>query len=148
MVNSREVKDDLGDVGPAIEWVGGFIDQAGLSADVRFAIDLSLEEALANLIVHGKCAGDDKAIVVSVAADAEGATITLTDRCAPFDATKHRDRVDETGLKIGGRGLLLMQSFAGELDYSAGSDGNTLTMRFPARKALAAQASTKSIPGP
>ncbi|HEY1447973.1 MAG TPA: ATP-binding protein, partial [Caulobacteraceae bacterium] len=100
---------------------------------------LSLEEALANLIMHGQCAGPDKAIVVSVAADAEGATITITDRCAPFDATTHRASEDETGLRAGGRGLLLMQSFAGELDYSAKSDGNTLTMRFPARKALAAQ---------
>ena len=139
-VHSREVRDDLGDIGPAIAWVGGFIDQAGLSADVRFAIELSLEEALANLIIHGRCANVDKAIVVSVAADAEGATIIITDRCVPFDATTHRGKVDETGLKPGGRGLLLLQTFAGELDYSAGSDGNTLTMRFPAEKALAAQA--------
>jgi anti-sigma regulatory factor (Ser/Thr protein kinase) len=139
-LNSREVRDDLGDIGPAIQWVGGFIDEAGLSADVRFAIDLSLEEALANLIMHGRCAGADKAIVVSVAADADGATITITDHCAPFDPTTHRGSVDETGLKAGGRGLLLMQSFAGDLDYSTISEGNVLTMRFPAQKVLAAQA--------
>jgi anti-sigma regulatory factor (Ser/Thr protein kinase) len=140
IVDSRAVRNDLGDVGPAIEWVGAFVNQAGLSADVRFAIELSLEEALANLIMHGKCADSDKAIVVSVAADSGGATITITDRCAPFDATTHRSLEDESGLKPGGRGLLLLQSFAGDLSYAANSAGNTLTMRFPAQRALAAQA--------
>jgi anti-sigma regulatory factor (Ser/Thr protein kinase) len=140
MVNSRAVRNDLADVGPAIEWVGTFVDQAGLSADVRFAIELSLEEALANLIIHGKCADSDKAIVVSVVADDEGATIAIADRCAPFDATTHRALEDETGLKPGGRGLHLLQSFAGDLRYAASSAGNILTMRFPAQKALAAQA--------
>jgi anti-sigma regulatory factor (Ser/Thr protein kinase) len=140
IVNSRAVRDDLADVGPAIEWAGAFVDRAGLSPEVRFAIDLSLEEALGNLIMHGQRQGPEKDIVVSVVADTEGATITITDRCAPFDVTQRRPVGDETRLSVGGRGLRLLQAFAGELSYAAGADRNILTMRFPAEKALASQA--------
>jgi len=137
-VNRRAVRDDLADVGPAIAWAGAFVDQAGLSPDVRFAVDLSLEEALANLIMHGQCPGP-KDIVLTVVADAEGATITVTDRCAPFDVTQQRIGGDETGLAVGGRGLRLLRAFAGELSYAAGGERNILIMRFPAEKAMAPQ---------
>jgi len=130
-MNSRPVKDDLGDVGPAIEWVGGLVDQAGLSPDLRFAVDLSLEEALANLIMHGRSGDRDKAIVISVAANGEGATVTISDRCTPFDVTEPRSEV-VSPMEIGGRGLKLLQSFAGELSYATCGDQNTLTMRFAA----------------
>ena len=140
VVNSRAVRDDLADVGPAIEWAGAFVDQAGLSPDVRFAVDLSLEEALANLIMHGQCPGPEKDIVLTIATDTHGATITVTDRCAPFDVTQQRPVEDESGLSVGGRGLRLLRAFTGELDYAAGGDRNVLTMRFPAEKALASPA--------
>ena len=135
-MNSRAVRDDLGDIGPAVAWAGGFVDRAGLSADVRFAVDLSLEEALANLIMHGQARGADKGIVVSVAGDGGGITIMIADRCAPFDVTADR-AVEHTGLSAGGRGLRLLKSFAPDLDYAAGDDGNLLTLRFPAENALA-----------
>ena len=130
-MNSRPVKDDLGDVGPAIEWAGEFVDQAGLSPKVRFAVDLSLEEALANLIMHGKSGEGDKAIVVSVVADDAGATVTISDRCAPFDVTEHQAAAPDP-MDIGGRGLKLLRSFAGELSYATRGDRNTLTMKFAA----------------
>jgi anti-sigma regulatory factor (Ser/Thr protein kinase) len=136
MVNSRAVRDDLGDVGPAIAWAGEFADRAGLSADVRFAIDLSLEEALANLIMHGQPRGADKGIEVSIAGDADGITITIADRCAPFDVTTHHAAPDAE-LSAGGRGLRLLRSFAPNLDYAADGDRNLLTMRFPTERALA-----------
>ena len=138
-MDSRAVRDDLL-TSARIAWAGAFVDRAGLSPDVRFAVDLSLEEALANLIMHGQRQGPEKDIVVSVAADTDGATITITDRCAPFDVTQQRSVGDETGLSVGGRGLRLLRSFAGDLDYAAGGERNTLTMRFPAEKAMASQA--------
>jgi anti-sigma regulatory factor (Ser/Thr protein kinase) len=131
-MNRRSVQDDLGDVGAAIEWAGGFVDAAGLSADVRFAVDLSLEEALANLIMHGRSETGDKAIEVAVDADTAGATVTITDRCAPFDVTEVEAETNGAELRIGGRGLTLLRSFAGALNYVASPSGNTLTMTFPA----------------
>jgi anti-sigma regulatory factor (Ser/Thr protein kinase) len=135
-VNSRAVRDDLGDIGPAIAWAGEFADRAGLSADVRYAVDLSLEEALANLIMHGVARNGDKGIELAIACEAGGVTLTLSDRCAPFDITAHHTAQDETDLSPGGRGIRLLRSFAPNLDYAAGGDRNRLTMRFPTENAV------------
>jgi anti-sigma regulatory factor (Ser/Thr protein kinase) len=129
-MDSRPVKDDLGDVGPAIAWAGEIVDQAGLSKDVRFAVDVGLEEALANLIMHGQ--GADKAIVMSVDADPAGAVVTITDRCAPFDVTDAASEKHPSGFDVGGRGLRLLHAFVSELTYRALGDRNELTLRFKA----------------
>lgn len=129
-MDSRPVKDDLGDVGPAIAWAGEIVGQAGLSENVRFAVDLGLEEALANLIMHGRVQAAGKDIVMSVAAGPEEAVVTITDRCAPFDVTTVER--NPTGFDIGGRGLRLLHAFVSELTYKALGDRNELTLRFKA----------------
>lgn len=131
-MDSRPVKDDLGDVGPAIAWAGEIVDQAGLSKDVRFAVDVGLEEALANLIMHGVVQADDKGIVMSVDAGPEKAVVTITDRCAPFDVTDVAVEKHPSGLDIGGRGLRLLRAFVSDVTYAALGDRNVLTLIFKA----------------
>jgi anti-sigma regulatory factor (Ser/Thr protein kinase) len=131
-MDSRPIRDDLGDVGPAIAWAGKIVGRAGLSQDVRFAVDLGLEEALANLIMHGKGRPDGKDIVMSVAAGPEEAVVTITDRCAPFDVTSAAAEKTPTGFDIGGRGLRLLHAFVSELTYKALGDRNELTLTFKA----------------
>lgn len=130
-MDTRPVKDDLGDVGPAIAWAGEIVDQAGLSKDVRFAVDVGLEEALANLIMHGKGEFDHgKGIVMSVTAGPEAAVVTITDRCAPFDVTEAAVEQHPTGFDVGGRGLRLLKAFVSELTYKTHEDHNELTLIF------------------
>ncbi|HEY1414293.1 MAG TPA: ATP-binding protein [Caulobacteraceae bacterium] len=131
-MDSRPVKDDLGDVGPAIAWAGEIVGQAGLSQDVRFAVDLGLEEALANLIMHGKGRSEGKDIVMSVAAGPAEAVVTITDRCTPFDVTSATAEKTPSGFDIGGRGLRLLHAFVSELTYRALGDRNELTLTFKA----------------
>jgi anti-sigma regulatory factor (Ser/Thr protein kinase) len=128
----RRVRDDLGDVGPAIEWAGQWISV--VPEDLRFGIEVCLEEALANLILHGQSTDGDKDIAVEVAADSMGATVAVTDRCAPYDvvhaASPPREKAD--AMIEGGRGLRLMHSFATELAYATHDGRNQLTMIFRA----------------
>lgn len=131
-MDSRPVKDDLGDVGPAIAWAGEIVDQAGLSKDVRFAVDLGLEEALANLIMHGVVQAEGKDIVMSVDAGPAEAVVTITDRCAPFDVTDAASERHPTGFDVGGRGLRLLHAFVTDLTYRALGDRNELTLTFKA----------------
>ncbi|HEY1880809.1 MAG TPA: ATP-binding protein [Caulobacteraceae bacterium] len=131
-MDSRPVKDDLGDVGPAIAWAGEIVGQAGLSLDVRFAVDLGLEEALANLIMHGQGRSEGKDIVMSVAAGPGEAVVTITDRCAPFDVTSAPAEKAPSGFDIGGRGLRLLRAFVSELTYRALGDRNELILTFKA----------------
>jgi anti-sigma regulatory factor (Ser/Thr protein kinase) len=128
----RPVADDLGDVPSATAWVGQQVAEAEIAEDVRFNIEVCVEEALANLIEHGRPARDAKDIAIAVATDAQGATILVTDRCVPFDAAEapspERPRPDD--MRAGGQGLRLMRAFASELTYRATGGHNELTMRF------------------
>jgi anti-sigma regulatory factor (Ser/Thr protein kinase) len=127
---SRRVQDDLGDVGPAIAWVGEIADAAGLSPDIRFAIDLGLEEALANLIMHGVAPGGDKGIEIAVTASPDEALVAITDRCAPFDVTDTANEPQPSEFDVGGRGLLLLRAAVSDLTYESVDGRNTLRLRF------------------
>jgi anti-sigma regulatory factor (Ser/Thr protein kinase) len=127
---SRPVKDDLGDVSPAIAWVGEALDAAGLSADVHFAVDLGLEEALANLILHGVAQAGGKDIEICVSASSDEALVKITDRCAPFDVTEAANEAQPSGFDVGGRGLRLLRAAVSDLAYETADGRNTLTLRF------------------
>jgi anti-sigma regulatory factor (Ser/Thr protein kinase) len=123
----RPVRDELGDVGPAIAWAGEQIPTS--PARTRYAVEVCLEEALANLILHGATAAGAKEITLALGEDEFGVTIEITDRCAPFDVA-HAAVPAGGGLHEGGQGLGLMHAFASELAYESGEAGNRLTLRF------------------
>jgi serine/threonine-protein kinase RsbW len=126
----RSVRDDLADVGPAIAWASQWIST--VPEDLRFGIEVCLEEALANLIVHGQSTDGHKDIEIGVAGDGQGATVEVTDRCAPFDVVREASppRENADALLEGGRGLKLIRSFASELAYATEGGRNQLIMTF------------------
>lgn len=128
----RPVADDLSDVRGATAWVGEQVAQADVADDVRFNIEVCVEEALANLIEHGRPVDEAKDIAIAVRADREGATILVTDRCVPFDAAAAPppERPSPGDMRAGGQGLRLMRAFASELTYRTAAGRNELTMRF------------------
>jgi anti-sigma regulatory factor (Ser/Thr protein kinase) len=126
----RPVKDDLRDVARAIAWVGEILDAAGLHADIRFAVDLGLEEALANLIMHGVCPCGEKDICVDVSASQEEALVIITDACEPFDVTDPANETEPEGWDPGGRGLRLLRAAVSDLAYATTDGRNVLTLRF------------------
>lgn len=125
----RAVRDDLSEVSPAVAWVEAEAAAAGLSADVRNALQVCVEEALVNLILHGRAQGE-KDIAVGVMAGAAGATVAISDRCAPFDVSREAAPAGPTAadMREGGMGLRLIRSFASELSYASAGGRNTLTM--------------------
>jgi hypothetical protein len=135
MVVSRTVRDDLGDVGPAIAWAGEFADQAGLAADARFAVDLSLEEALANLIMHGQADSGRQAYRGFRRQRRRDHHHHFRSLRAVRCHGSSRDR----GCRAYGRGPWAASAaiLRPHLDYAASGDGNLLTMRFPAERAMA-----------
>jgi anti-sigma regulatory factor (Ser/Thr protein kinase) len=126
------VADDLSDVRSATAWVTQRVTEAGIAEDVRFNIELCVEEALANLIEHGRAADDGKNIAIGVTVDPDGATIVVTDRCVPFDSKTAPSpaRPSASDMHEGGQGLRLMRAFASELTYRSSDGGNELTMHF------------------
>jgi serine/threonine-protein kinase RsbW len=128
----RSVADDLTDISGATAWVGEQMAEARLGDDVRYNIEVCVEEALANLVEHARPAEGAKDIAICVTNDGDGATIVITDRCIPFDSTRAPPPPpsDAGGMLAGGRGLRLMHAFASELAYRTRDGRNELTMRF------------------
>jgi anti-sigma regulatory factor (Ser/Thr protein kinase) len=124
----RAVAEDLSDVGVAIAWADGLAAEHGMSDDVRYAIQLCLEEALSNLILHAKTSGGPKDIEIAFAPDAPYATVTVTDACMAFDPTGPLPKGDPAA--IGGQGLRLMQTFAATLSYRRVDARNELVLRL------------------
>lgn len=135
-MSRRPVADDLSDVSGATAWVGQQVAEAGLAEDVRYNIEVCVEEALANLVEHARPMAGAKDIAICVVTDGDGATIVVSDHCVPFDSTRApasapgTDKLDAGALQAGGRGLRLMRAFASELTYRTVDGGNELTMRF------------------
>ncbi len=131
----RPVADDLSDVRGATAWVSREVAQAGLAEDVLFNIEVCVEEALANLIEHGRTIHGDKDIAICFDSDPQGATILVTDRCIPFDAAEAPSPRPPSAqdMHAGGQGLRLMRAFASELTYRTTEGRNELTMRFRSR---------------
>jgi anti-sigma regulatory factor (Ser/Thr protein kinase) len=130
----RAVDDSLNDVGPAIGWVSQVSTEADLSEDTRFGIELCIEEALANLIMHGQSPSGNKDIAIVFSADRFRAKVQILDRCAPFDVVNadlpQSGSFDDS--REGGRGLRLLRSFASEITYETVGEENILTMVFGA----------------
>jgi serine/threonine-protein kinase RsbW len=126
--------DDLVRVWPWVEALGA---EYAIPGDTQFAIQLSLEEALSNIIRHGYGAQPEFRITVDFAPDgSREMAFVIEDQGPPFNPltqpvlpeTSAAMSIDE--LRPGGRGIRLLRKFAGRLDYQRLPEGNRLTIRF------------------
>jgi serine/threonine-protein kinase RsbW len=130
-MDRREVREDLTDVDPAVSWADALAQAGGLDDHVRYAIQVCLEEGLANLIVHGVATAGAKAIAVTFEVASPGATVTISDACTPFDVTLAREpEADMADMPLGGLGLRLLRSFAATMAYGRDDGRNVLTLTF------------------
>jgi anti-sigma regulatory factor (Ser/Thr protein kinase) len=128
----RAVDDDLRAIGGAVAWARDLAAKAGVPADVVYAMEVGLEEALANLILHGRTDGGPKAITLGFHARAGDAVAVISDCCRPFDAATAAVPAAPTreDMVEGGQGLRLLRAFAAEVVYESDGDGNHLTLVF------------------
>ena len=132
-VNRLVLRNDLVELDRLAGWIETWA-QRDLSADTSFAIQLCLEEAVANIIMHGVAKGDRREITIEV--ERNGATLVarIEDTGREFDPTQVpapllANSLDEA--KAGGFGIHLMRSFASCMHYERReNDSNRLTMWF------------------
>ena len=106
----------------------------GLSDDTSFAVQLCLEEAVANIIMHGGGAKDDR-LQIAVALERNGGTLVarIEDSGREFDPTQFSPPSVAKSLeeaKVGDLGIHLMRSFASDMHYERRDGRNRLTLRF------------------
>ena len=96
-------------------------------------IALAVREAVANAIKHGNQADPSKRVEVEVEVkhDHRQVVIRVTDQGSGFDPTEVKDPLaPENLLRPNGRGLLFMQEYMDEIDYTFLAGGGTrVTLR-------------------
>jgi anti-sigma regulatory factor (Ser/Thr protein kinase)/class 3 adenylate cyclase len=125
------IDNDLAEISRLAQVVEEFCATRGLAADVAHAINLALDEVLANTISYGY---DDEAkhrIDISLATAGDRLTVTIRDDGRPFDPTEAPPPDLEAGLAdrpVGGVGLHLVRAMMDGLDYRRVEGRNELTL--------------------
>jgi len=97
------------------------VEKAGFDPDSQFAIRLALEEALINAIKHGNKHDQKKQVHVEWHITPQTAEIIIEDEGPGFTRASVPDPTDEPNLeKLTGRGLLLIEAYMNNVEYSNG----------------------------
>ena len=125
------LRNDVAELQRLAGWLERLAQQ-GMSSDVSFAVQLCLEEAVANIIMYG---ARDERLEIAVELERNGATLVarIEDNGRQFDPTRAPPPVVATSLekaKVGDLGIHLMRSFASGMDYERREGRNRLTLRF------------------
>jgi serine/threonine-protein kinase RsbW len=126
------LRKDVAELERLAGWIEGFTRQ-GASPDVCFAVQLCLEEAVANIIMYG--GAKDDPIEIAVELERNGTTLVarIEDNGRQFDPTHAPPPPPAASLeeaKVGDLGIHLMRSFASGMDYERRDGLNRLTFRF------------------
>ena len=113
-------------------WVERLAPSLGLDARRLHAVQLCLEEVVANLAMHAS-PEHGETVSVTVSIEADPLRVMVDDDALPFDTTAMPDPAGFTTLEeaqIGGLGLTLVRSFSATQDYARIAGRNRLTLGF------------------
>jgi serine/threonine-protein kinase RsbW len=137
----RDFSGAMNAVSGAVGWVGSIASDLHLPNGQAYAMQVCLEELMANVAMHGRppaqSAPAEKAdplkVSVSVNVSSDRITLTVEDNGRPFDISRARPHGVEGGLdsiRPGGLGIGVIRSFADNLKYSRTETGNCVTAEF------------------
>jgi len=121
---------DLAELKRLAIWLEGWATR-DLSANLSFAVQVCLEEAVANIIMYST--DDQLEIVVEVEHGDQTLIARIEDNGGAFDPTQVPRPPVPASLaeaKVGNLGIHLMRSFASGMHYERRNSRNRLTIRF------------------
>ena len=122
----------LSGVGNVSRIVEAFGEENGLAEPQVYAINLALDELIANAVTYGFAGVIRPRIDIGLRVDEDRLVLTLTDNGAPFDPTRHAEAADtESPLEersADNLGLHLVKSVAHRVSYEFSAGRNHLTM--------------------
>jgi serine/threonine-protein kinase RsbW len=123
---------DLAELERLALWIEGWAMRE-LSASLSFAVQICLEEAVANIIMHSSTTDDRLEIVVEIERGDQTLVARIEDNGSAFDPTQVPRPPVPASLaeaKVGNLGIHLMRSFANGMHYERRNSRNRLTVRF------------------
>lgn len=114
----------------AIEpYVNQVVDTYEIDGELYGNILISLTEAVNNAIIHGNDADESKSVSVQLKKQKKMLSFIITDEGDGFDYSNLPDpTAPENILKLGGRGIFLMQQLADDVAFH--NEGSTVEIKF------------------
>ena len=134
-IDTLAIRAEVGEVAKAAAWLAQLGAAAKIPPEPLSRLDHCLDEALANVIMHGGPGARrtplELQLELSATADERAAALTLSDGGLPFDPLGVKPKARPTSLdeaEPGGLGLLMMRSNADRLSYRYREERNQLTL--------------------
>ena len=124
--------NDLREIGVAAEKIDAYCDAQGISAQIAYAVNLSIDEILTNTISYGYDDDAEHRIGLTFRVDGETLVVTIVDDGRAFDSSTEREPDFDATLEeraLGGLGLFLVQQMMDEMTYERSDDRNVITLR-------------------
>ena len=111
------------------DWIAEVVREAGLDDHTAFAARLCIAELANNVIQHGFVTPDDQ-ITVTLYSSRESLEIEFQDTARAFDPLSVSGRPAHSEAYEGGRGLMLIKSYASDLRYWHDGRSNHVKLTF------------------
>ncbi|HEY1856594.1 ATP-binding protein [Acidocella sp.] len=121
------------EIGRFGEWFDLEERALAIPAKLAHAVRLCLEEAVDNLINYTSTTAEGPRIDIELGRQGDTLVAVVRDYGPPFDprtVPAFSPAKDLETMQPGGWGVHLIRSYATEIDYATGADGNRLTLRF------------------
>jgi serine/threonine-protein kinase RsbW len=113
------IRSELAEIRPVQSRILEEVTRRHFGPNSTFAIKLSLEEALINAVKHGNRLDPGKMVRVQATITPEQAEIIVEDEGCGFDRSCVPDpTADENLQKLHGRGIMLMEAYMDEIQWS------------------------------
>ena len=134
--------NDLREIAAAAARIDAFCAGRGISPDTAYAVNLAIEELLANTIAYGYRDEDPHRIEIVLRQEADTLVVAIVDDAAPFDPTRANEP-DATASpgeetedrELGGLGLLLVNRMMDGVEYQRRAGCNVVILTKAARGA-------------
>lgn len=132
-LSSLTIAADVDEISRVSAWLEELGEQEDWAPQMLFGLELSVEEALANVITHGfeNTCHDPEIVLEYFRPAPEAIGIRIIDNGVAFDPTAQAspqlaENVEEA--RIGGHGLRFMRHYLSDFGYARVGDRNELTL--------------------
>lgn len=128
---SKIIPARMENVHEAMGFVTSFAQKFGLPPDRILAVEMSVEEALVNIINYAFPEGKGNFTISCINNSADMFIVEITDEGIPFDVLAKNDPDVTLGIEerqIGGLGIFLMKKLMDEVKYKRENGKNILTL--------------------
>lgn len=131
MKQSIQLINDVNDVPKMAEWIDLLSEEAGLSMDKSFQLNLAMEEAVVNVMNYAYPGQQNMPIDIEADLLDDRIVFVIDDTGIPFDPTQQEDpdlTLSAEDRPIGGLGIMLVRQFMTDISYEYSDGHNRLSL--------------------